>query len=468
MLSRTSPGARRSDRRRQLAAPVFTLLAVVLMALLAAGCLAPKRVGPGERPVGPSPAASPGGPILVRIGLAEGADRLRLGADGPWELAERAFAADATVHRAAFDAVLERRGDQVAATVDGFIHVAPWLTAAPVDPADVLRWDDRRWRGELHVIPTPGGSGLTLINVLELESYLAGVVPREIGPGRARRDLAAVAAQAVAARTYTIGRLDAQRARGFDLFADVRDQAYGGVDWEDPLCTEALARTAGLVLRQGERLIPTYYHSTCGGHTASIDAVWPYAADPVLTARPDRRPDGRPWCAESRYAAWQTRWAWQELSETLKRTLPDYVAYATAGGRERWERALFTPAAPGARPDAPGALLDLEVAARTASARVAELVITTEAGRYVVRGDRTRWVLRPPDGGSSLLRSSWFELRVDPGRSVLARGQGWGHGIGLCQMGAIGRARAGQDLEAILTHYYPGARLEPLAAGALP
>ncbi|MBD3222986.1 SpoIID/LytB domain-containing protein, partial [bacterium] len=450
------------------AAPAATFLMVALVALLAGGCLAPKRVGPGERPVGPPPAAAPGGPILVRIGLTEGADQLRLGADGPWELAERAHATDVTAHEPAFDVVLERRGEEVAATVDGFTRVAPWLTVAPIDPAHVLRWDDRRWRGELHVIPTPGEAGLTLINVLELESYLAGVVPREIGPGRARRDLAAVAAQAVAARTYTIGRLDAQRARGFDLFADVRDQAYGGVDWEDPLCTEALARTAGLVLRHGERLVPTYYHSTCGGHTASIDEVWPYDADPVLAARPDRRPDGRPWCAESRYATWQTRWAWDELSATLARTLPDYVAYASAGGRQRWERDLFTPAVAGARPDAPGALLDLEVTARTASGRVARLVITTEAGRYVVRGDRTRWVLRPPDGGSSLLRSSWFELRVEAGRSVQARGQGWGHGIGLCQVGAIGRARAGQDFEAILTHYYPGARLERLAAGALP
>jgi len=305
-------------------------------------------------------------------------------------------------------------------------------------------------------------------NVVELERYLAGVVPREIGNGRQREDLNAIAAQAVAARTYTISRLDAQRARGFDLYADVRDQAYGGADWEDPLCKEALELTAGLVLRRGEDLAPAYYHSTCGGHTANIEAVWPYASDPVLRGRPDQRPDGRPWCADSRYIGWREQWTWLELESILVRTLPRYVAYVSGGGRAGWSRGAFVPADGNQRADAPGRLLYVKVTRRTPSGRVAELAITMSAGRYTVRGDRTRWVLTPPEGGPTLLRSSWFDLEVDGGRSVTATGRGWGHGLGMCQMGALGRSRAGQDFRDILDHYYRGTRLTRLDTGGLP
>jgi stage II sporulation protein D len=438
------------------------------MMLAAAGCLAPKRVGTDSGPLGPPPRAVPGGPVLVRIGMAEDQPSVRVTATGAWKLGPGAYSHETVTIPGGEVVEFVRRGDKVAAAGLGPDQLAPWLLAAAIDPADVMTWDGRRWRGEIHVIPTPGGSGLTVINVLELESYLAGVVPREIGGGRAERDLAAVAAQAVAARTYTVSRLGAQEARGFDLYADVRDQAYGGADWEDAVCTESLALTAGLVLRQGERLVPTYYHSTCGGHTASIDEIWPYDDDPVFRARPDHRPDGRPWCAESRYVTWEARWTWSELEAVIADFLPDYVDYVQAGGRQRWERDLFVPASEDADARQPGRLLDLKVRHRTTSGRVASLEIATTAGRYVVHGDRTRWVLRRAIDGQPLLRSSWFELEVDTGRSVLARGRGWGHGLGLCQMGAIGRSRAGQGFAEILAHYYPGSRLERLAGGGLP
>lgn len=453
-------------RRHVRVAASVALLAIVCAV---SACIAPKRVGqPGARPLGPAPMARPGGPVLVRIGMAEELESVKIGATGPWQLSERAFDGTASALSEGLDVTLTLAGGEVVARIGDLRRSARWFTLAPVDPASPMVWDGRRWRGELHVIPTPGGSGLTVINVLELESYLAGVVPREIGPGRKARDLAAVAAQAIAARTYTISKLDRQRARGFDLYADVRDQAYGGVDWEDSLASAAITRTAGLVLRHGERLVPTYYHSTCGGHTASIDEVWPYDADPVLEARPDHRPDGEPWCAASKFTTWQQRWSWSELNETLQETLPAYLDYVGEGGRRRWERDLFTPAGPEAIGRRPGALRDMEVLSRTSSGRVDELAIATEAGTYVVRGDRIRWVLRPPTGGPSILRSSWIELTVERDRAVIARGRGWGHGLGLCQMGAIGRSRAGQDAVAILEHYYPGARVVPLSGGALP
>lgn len=454
-------------RRRRLRAAA-RLLIVACLVLVVTGCLAPKRVGTGPRPLGPAPQGGPGGPMLVRIGMVEDAAVAAISCDGPWTLGGGAYSGQEATLEAGRVVSVGREADAVAAVDSTVAASGAWLVATARDPDHRLRWDGRSWRGELHVIPTPGGLGVTVINVVELEQYLAGVVPREMGNGRKHPDLNAIAAQAVAARTYTISRLDSKRARGFDLYADVRDQAYGGADWEDPLCNEALDLTAGLVLRRGEQLAPAYYHSTCGGHTADVDAVWPYDADPVLRGRPDRRPDGQPWCAESRYVSWREQWTWLELEQTLARTLPQYVAYVSDPGRARWGRGVFVPSDPDQRAEAPGRLLFLKVRERTPSGRVAELEITMSAGRYTVRGDRTRWVLTPPDGGPTLLRSSWFDLQVDGGRSVVATGRGWGHGLGMCQMGALGRSRAGQDFRDILAHYYRGTRLTRLDGGGLP
>ncbi len=150
------------------------------------------------------------------------------------------------------------------------------------------------------------------------------------------------------------------------------------------------------------------------------------------------------------------------------RTLPEYLDLVSAPARAAWAVDAFTPTIAGAEGREPGALQGLAVAERTVEGRVAVLEIVTEAGLYRIRGDQTRRVLRPVSGRPSLLRSAWFDLDVEAGRTVAARGRGWGHGLGLCQMGALARARAGQDARGILAHYYPGSRLEALTPAVLP
>jgi len=112
----------------------------------------------------------------------------------------------------------------------------------------------------------------------------------------------------------------------------------------------------------------------------------------------------------------------------------------------------------------PGVARDVTVGSRTPSGRIGTITITTDRGNFVVRGNDTRFVLRAP--GGELLNSTYFSIETTPASNgTLARltlhGMGYGHGVGMCQWGAIGRARAGQDYRMILRTYYPGTTVGP-------
>ncbi len=296
------------------------------------------------------------------------------------------------------------------------------------------------------------GSGLRLINLLPLETYLQGVVPSEIGPDRTETEFAAVQAQAVIARSYAVMKIRSPLTRLFDVHADTRDQVYRGSGSWTPLGTRAVRETQGLVVARAGRVAECYYHSTCGGRTEAVSLVWSRAASaPWLTGITDNGGDGD-YCHASPSWRWSERYTRRELEDILKASLP------TAGG------------VTGTMPDGPWYLYDIRIAARHPSGRVATLLITMGNGdhttTYTVQNDRVRWALRRP-GTNAILRSSLFDVAIERDATnwitnVRIDGAGNGHGIGLCQWGAIGRARLGQDFRTILAAYYPGTTVRRL------
>ncbi len=404
------------------------------------------------------------GPRLLRIGLATDADALTLESDVPCLLLAGVERRRAARLEPGVRLRLEPDGGAViwrAGRRTG--RAARHLFVQPVDPAGTVVWEDVPYPGELRADARDGR--LTLVNAVELETYLRGVVPWEIGrPGPEGQ--AALAAQAVAARTYSVSHLGEREALGFDMWSTVTDQVYRGLHGVDAQCDLAIEETAGLVLRHGGREIDAYYSSTCGGVSSGIDAVWPRPAQPYLISRPDSERGGAPFCAGSSHFAWSTAWSVGDMQRLLAATLPEYLNwYDASPARQRWAGEAFRPARSGADPRSPGRLLDLRVTRRTPSGRVAALEIVAEAGVYTIRGDRVRWVLAPVEGRFSILKSAWFDLEIrrdGDGRPerIEASGRGFGHGIGLCQTGALGMARLGYDFRRILAHYYPGARLE--------
>ncbi len=462
--------------RRLLGSALLPGTVAVAVAALCGGCAAPKRVSPPPSPAGgssvpvPTPsAAAAGAPLLVRVGLAVDAPTVSLRVEGPALLLDEERRRVGRLDGAGTVEIVARGGWLRWRAEPGGSGGSPGaLFVQPIDPATLLRWDGRPYPGEALLLAAPGG--VTLVDVVDLEQYLRGVVPWEIGrPGPEAR--AAVEAQAVAARTYTIAHLGERAGLGFDVWADVRDQVYRGAAGRDPLCDEAVAATAGLVLRYEGREIEAYYCSTCGGRTSDIAEVWPREPRPYLRSHPDAADGGEPFCAGSRRYAWRESWRGEELERILARTLPEYLDHMGEARRAEWAGPLFTPRERGADPRRPGRLRGLRIATRASCGRVARLDVDTDAGVYHLRGDRVRWVLAPADGNPTILWSDLFDLEVEAGADgrparVTATGRGFGHGIGMCQAGALGMAARGYDLRRILAHYYPGTRLERTTAAA--
>ncbi|HYR07101.1 MAG TPA: SpoIID/LytB domain-containing protein [Longimicrobium sp.] len=316
----------------------------------------------------------------------------------------------------------------------------PPLVLRPASAGGTLTVRNAPYRGELRIQQATGG-GLTVVNRLDMETYLLGVVPREIG----RFDLdiyEAIKAQAVAARTYAVTYLGRRQQQGFDVYATVEDQVYGGAAAENETVNRAVRETAGEILAYNGQPITAYYHSTCAGQTAAIDEVWNNAPVPYLVSVRDVDPSGQAYDRASSRFRWEERWTHDQLVGILNRTLADSL-----GGR-RITR-----------------ITDMRVLERTPSDRVRRMRIDTDAGSFTVGKDRVRWILPPIRNGSptGILNSSKFDVALtrSGGRvtEIVATGGGWGHGIGMCQVGAMGRARAGQDYRTILRTYYPGTEI---------
>jgi len=299
----------------------------------------------------------------------------------------------------------------------------------------------RRYRGRVNVVRD--ASGLTLLNRVPVESYLAGVVGPELG-ARRPDERQALLAQAVVSRSFALKNRGRWEAQGFDAWTDIRDQVYDGVAAETPDAWDAVRQTRGEVLRYHGEIVDAYFHSTCGLSTAGVDEVFRTTqAQPYLRSVSDASTRGHYYSELSPRFRWREEWDAAKLRAILSRTLPAMMNTG-GGGLQR--------------------ITDVEVTRTTPSGRVGELRIVFDHGDVRVAGPDVRAVLRPqPD---QLLGSSAFQLRVtkEGGQvtRLVAAGTGWGHGVGFCQWGAVGRARAGQDYRKIATTYFPGANVERL------
>ncbi|MCC7440510.1 MAG: SpoIID/LytB domain-containing protein [Bdellovibrionales bacterium] len=300
----------------------------------------------------------------------------------------------------------------------------------------------------------PGKSGCRVVNVLDLEKYVEGIVNAEFN---SRWNADSVSAQVIAARTYALYQMRAARKAGrdYDLKVTIHDQVYGGAAAEDAASARAVRRTRGMVLvaSTGKGRAPAspapikaFYHSSCGGLTELPERVWggPYSGY--------RRASRCPFCKGAPKEAWKLRLTEKDLREALR-------LGAKRDGLE------------------PGWPLDWH--RRASQYRLHRVRVTP--WKESPRAREIALVWRHPAG----LKQGWMELKlpatrlrswVGPARllstrfdassardgSWLLEGRGNGHGVGLCQWGAKRMGEKGNRAAAILAHYYPDARVAKL------
>jgi len=301
--------------------------------------------------------------------------------------------------------VVSAAGGMVA--VCGKAYPAPLIFAPKFGFMSV---EGRLFRGKVELALS--GKGLTAVNVLHIEEYVRGVINKEIMPGW---HIEAKKAQAVLARTYAVHKkVMRPRSALYDLDPTVLDQVYGGLDKEDLTANKAVAETRGEVLVYNNMPAEIYFHSTCGGRTASAKEVWGAEVPYLVPVKCD-------YCKNSSLYRWTRVLDADEVSKKL----------AAAG-------------------HAVGNLKKITV--EKGDLRVAAVIVN---GRRIEVNQFRKAV------GFTVIYSNDFTVSLSGGKLTFS-GKGFGHGVGACQYGMAGMAQSGKNWREILRHYLPGAEIRKM------
>ena len=316
--------------------------------------------------------------------------------------------------------------------------------------------ETRTYTSALIFAPDRDGS-LVLINSLGAERALRGVVPAEI---YASAPQAALQAQSIAARNEIFSAIGVRNlADPFMLRADVYDQVYKGVGAEDKRTDEAIKATRGRVMFYGDQIVEAFYSSNAGGFTEDNENVWDMEARPYLRGRADAPTEEVP-------EAFRDGISEDELDAFLKSGFEAYSKSASVSSAKlfRWEKSVEIGAARAWLKKAGldvGTITGFEVVSRGTSGRVKRLEVVGSKGRVMVERELN---VRRLFGG---LRSGLFVMTQQKNSrgqvtSVSFKGAGFGHGVGMCQTGAIGMAEHDLEADAILKHYYTDIEIRSL------
>ncbi len=288
------------------------------------------------------------------------------------------------------------------------------------------------YHGTIKIIP--GSSDISIVNIVSMEDYLKGVIPKEMPTGKGNEYFEALKAFTICARTYTVSKMN-EKKKYFDVFADTRDQVYGGKGIEKDIINKVVDETRGMILTYDDKPAMTFYHSTCGGYTEDASNVFPKVDVPYLKGVKD---GDEPYCSSSPKFTWTENYTEQTLIQRL----------ASAGYIEGPDYTIN----------------NINVNSTFRSGRINELEIDltdhfNNPKSVKLYGNNIRYVIRRADN-KSILESNNFTVQKTVDGTYVLNGKGYGHGVGLCQWGALGQSVQGKDYEEILSFYYPGTKIE--------
>lgn len=265
-----------------------------------------------------------------------------------------------------------------------------------------------------------------VVNIVDIETYIEGVVPYEIVPSWTDEMLKV---QAVIVRNYALANLGRHKEQGYDLCSDVHCQVYKGFSKKEDLkerVHKVVKETKGIVLvgKDNQKLIQTYYHATCGGATENVSEAWSETTQ-------------QPWlisvkcnfCKNSPYYKWSYTITQEKFFEVLRKE-------GFSLGRKIYR---------------------INIISKTKSGRAKEVEVVSENSKFTINTKDLRRIL----GYSALKSTKIYEIDINS-KYITFYGYGWGHGVGLCQWGANEATVKGKNFKEVLEYYYPNTKINKI------
>ncbi len=299
----------------------------------------------------------------------------------------------------------------------------PLLVASLRSPTGLISWGDQKYKGELQLLTNPAKESCDLVNLVPMEAYLTTLLAKEMN---GTWPVEALKAQAVAARTYAFDRV--KRGMGIDnddrlyhLESSEKDQVSGTIRDVTPNTIQAARETEGEILMgPSGRIAPAFFHAKCGGKTLRPDQVWGGVEEGYRSVNCT-------FCGKTGMKDWRYRLKGQQLTSMVDQVLRRYYADETSGADVRL------------MPD---------------SLHNSELRLYVGDRLHIIKKSYLRSL-----AGRETLPSNNFIMTAKKDEFIV-HGAGNGHGVGLCQLGALELAKRGYDYRQILSYYFPRHKLK--------
>lgn len=293
------------------------------------------------------------------------------------------------------------------------------LLASVSSPTGLISWEDSKFQGELQLINNPSSDDCHLVNKIPMESYIATLLAKEMNGSW---PVEALKAQAVAARTYAYQRINSDAF--YHLESSEKDQVSGTfLDVTEKTLIAAKSTQGEILLGPSGKITPAFFHSKCGGKTYRPDQVWGGVEEGYQQVECS-------FCHKTGKKSWKHEIGNSKLTAMLDRVLERYYS-------DRIENKK-------------------EIKMVEDSPQKSELRFYSGSKLHVVKKAYLRHLF-----GRELLPSNNYTL-IKAGKGYVVRGEGYGHGVGMCQLGALELAKRGYNYKQILSHYYPQHQLKKI------
>ncbi len=400
-----------------------------LLLLLNSGCR--KR-----RPAIPAPDTKISEQFWIRVLLLDNIQQCSIKIDSSFSVQEEDFDLQTKKSKNNFKPINEYLSVRISGgqiDIAGRVYKSSRIIISP-ENSYIFSLNDKPYRGRISLKVNPDGNSFDVINLVPVESYIAGVAGAEM-PDYWEPE--ALKCQVIAARTYCLFiKRHFGSSRAWDLNKTAAHQVYLGIEAESAAIWKAVNETSGMVLTctqsdGTEDIFPAYYSSACGGHTENSEYVFGDSYEPLKGVE----------CAYCKDVAKPEIFFWPdarfEKADVIKRLMNKYPNLSRLGE-----------------------ITEISVAQQSDYGEFSRLTkiefLGSSGNREFLRAEDFRLTI---DSSGRKLKSAACKFEETDDMLIFTQGRGWGHGVGMCQCGAEGMAREGKKAEDILQYYYPGSKI---------